>query len=85
MNGDILKLFFKEKTLKIFLNIEKEVYAAKMRNKAVCMYSYVITILRKFEEVGLVKSERHGRIKKYKLTEKGKEIDNKIRDLLDIK
>ncbi|MCK4247822.1 MAG: hypothetical protein KAT49_01950 [Methanomicrobia archaeon] len=85
MNEDILKLFFKEKTLKIFLSIEKEVYAAKMRNKAVCMYSYVITILRKFEEVGLVKSERQGRIKKYKLTEKGKEIDNKIRDLLDIK
>lgn len=85
MNEDILKLFFKEKTLKIFLSIEKEVYAAKMRNKAVCMYSYVITILRKFEEAGLAKSERHGRIKKYKLTEKGKEIDNKIRDLLDIK
>ena len=85
MNEDILKLFFKEKTLKIFLNIEKEEYAAKIRNKAVCMYSYVITCLKKFEDLGLVKSEREGRIKRYKLTKKGKELDGKIRELLEFK
>jgi len=85
MNEDILKLLFKEKTLKIFLNTEKEEYAAKIRNKAVCMYSYVITCLKKFEEMGLVKSKREGRIKRYKLTEKGKELEGKIRELLEIK
>jgi predicted transcriptional regulator len=84
MNDDILNLFFKEKTLKIFLSTEEEEYASKIRNKAVCMYSYVITTLRKFEKLGLVASKKEGRIKKYTLTEKGKEIQGKIKKLLDI-
>ena len=85
MNEDIMKLLFKEKTLKIFLSVEEGEYAAKIRNKAVCMYSYVISCLRKFEELGLIESQKEGRIKRYKLTEKGKIIASKIKDLLDIK
>jgi len=80
-----MKLLFKEKTLKIFLSVEEGEYAAKIRNKAVCMYSYVISCLRKFEELGLIESQKEGRIKRYKLTEKGKIIASKIKDLLDIK
>jgi len=80
-----MKLLFKEKTLRIFLSVEEEEYAAKIRNKAVCMYSYVISCLRKFEELGLIESQKEGRIKRYKLTEKGKIIASKIKDLLDIK
>ncbi|HDM22376.1 MAG: winged helix DNA-binding protein [Methanomicrobia archaeon] len=85
MNEDIMKLLFKEKTLRIFLSVEEGEYAAKIRNKAVCMYSYVISCLRKFEELGLIESQKEGRIKRYKLTEKGKIIASKIKDLLDIK
>ncbi len=80
-----MKLLFKEKTLRIFLSVEEGEYAAKIRNKAVCMYSYVISCLRKFEELGLIESQKEGRIKRYKLTEKGKIIASKIKDLLDIK
>jgi len=69
----LMKTFFKEKTLEIFLNIE-EGYAAKIRNKADCMYSYVITCLKNFEALGLVISEKKGRITNYELTEKGKRL-----------
>ncbi len=83
MDEDIVNLFFKEKTLKIFLHTKEEEYATKIRDKAVCMYSYVITTLRKFEELGLVTSKKEGRIKRYSLTKKGKKLDKNLRDLLD--
>jgi len=81
MKENIINLFFNEKTLQIFLNIE-EGYAAKIRNKVGCMYSYVTMRLVQFEKAGLVTLQREGRINRYMLTEKGKKLKNDLERLI---
>jgi len=81
MKEDIINLFFNKKTLQIFLNIE-EGYAAKIRNKVGCMYSYVTMRLAQFEKAGLVTLQREGRINRYMLTEKGKRLKNDLERLI---
>jgi len=80
---DLIDLFFNGTTLRIFLNIEGEEYTAKIRNKVGCMYSYVSTRLKEFEKLGLVEHKKEGRIKRYKLTEKGRILKQKLEDLLE--
>ncbi|MEA1994077.1 MAG: hypothetical protein U9N35_06775 [Euryarchaeota archaeon] len=84
MNEKVLKLFLKEKRMKIFLHVKEEEYATKIRDKALCMYSYVVSTLKNFEKLGLVESKREGRVKKYTLTKKGEKIDKKLRELVEI-
>jgi predicted transcriptional regulator len=81
MKENIINLFFNEKTLQIFLNIE-EGYAAKIRSKVGCMYSYVTMRLVQFEKAGLVTLQREGRINRYMLTEKGKKLKNDLERLI---
>ena len=81
MKENIINLFFNEKTLQIFLNIE-EGYAAKIRSKVQCMYSYTTMRLEQFEKAGLVASHREGRINRYILTEKGRKLKNELEKLI---
>ncbi|MCK4247981.1 MAG: winged helix-turn-helix transcriptional regulator [Methanomicrobia archaeon] len=81
MKEDIINLFFNKKTLQIFLSIE-EGYAAKIRNKVGCMYSYVTMRLEQFEKAGLATSRREGRTNRYTLTEKGKKLKSELEKLV---
>jgi len=44
----------------------------------------VSTRLKEFEKLGLVEHKKEGRIKRYKLTEKGRILKQKLEDLLNI-
>ena len=81
MEEDIINLFFNKKTLEIFLNIN-EGYAAKIRNKVGCMYSYTTMRLEQFEKAGLAKSRRDGRTNRYTLTEKGRKLKKELEKLV---
>ncbi len=82
MEEEIIDLFFNKKTLEIFLNID-EGYAAKIRNKVGCMYSYTTMRLDQFEKAGLATSHREGRTNRYELTKKGKELKEKLENLVN--
>ncbi|MEA1993609.1 MAG: hypothetical protein U9N35_04355 [Euryarchaeota archaeon] len=82
MKDKVIGLFFNKKTLEIFLNIEEK-YAAKIRNKVGCMYSYTTMRLDQFEKVGLATSHRDGRKNVYELTEKGKKLKNKLEEIVN--
>jgi predicted transcriptional regulator len=81
MDDEIVDLFFNRKTLEIFLHID-EGYAAKIRNKVGCMYSYTTMRLEQFEKVGLATSRREGRTNRYTLTEKGKRLKKELEKLI---
>jgi len=74
-------LFLRDKPARILLGLkikEGSIYATMLSKDADCTYSHTIKILNVFRDLGLVKFEKKGRIKKIKLTEDGQEIAHKM-------
>lgn len=85
-------LFLRDKPAKILLGLKisrASVYATILSKEADCTYSHTIKILNFFRDLGLVKFEKKGRIKKVKLTEDGQELAHNmeimLKKLLDLK
>jgi len=83
MKKETIDLFFSTKTLQIFLKMDEEDYVANIRHKVGCMYSYTTAKMRAFEKLGLVTSERKGRVVWYKLTDRGRVLREKLKDLVE--
>jgi len=47
------------------------------------MYSYTAAKMRAFEKLGLVTSERKGRVVWYRLTDRGRVLKQKLKDLVE--
>jgi predicted transcriptional regulator len=78
-------VFLREKPAKILLALktrEGSVYVTMLSKEADCTYSHVIKILNIFHDLGLVKFEKSGRIKKVNLTEEGWGVANKMDSVL---
>lgn len=83
MKQETIDLFFSTKTLQIFLKMDEEDYVANIRQKVGCMYSYTTAKMRTFEKLGLVTSERKGRVVWYRLTDSGRVLKRKLKDLVE--
>lgn len=74
-------LFLRDKPARILLGLktkEGSIYATILSKEADCTYSHTIKILNIFRDLGLVKFEKKGRIKKVELTEDGWDIAHKM-------
>ena len=76
MKDSLGPLFFKEKQVRIItaLMVEKEWHMADLAKETNVTYIHTSNFLNKCERLGIISSEKHGRIKRVFLTEKGLEI-----------
>lgn len=80
------EIFFLVKPVKILLSLKKgnkRKYASILAREADCTYSHTVSVLDKFEELGLVKFHKEGRKKFIELTEKGEEISEELGQVWD--
>ena len=84
--GVLQELFLREKPAKILLgmksNKDSSVYATILSKEADCTYSHTIKILNVFKEMGIVKFEKKGRIKRVALTNDGWDIANNLEAMI---
>ncbi len=81
------RIFFNDKPLKTLISLlyENEIwYPLRLCKATDCTYPHMVKILEKFEKYGLIKTKGEGRLKKVKLTGKGKKLAKKLADLLDL-
>ena len=74
-------LFLREKPAKILLGLKTSkgsIYATILSKEANCTYSHTIKILNLFRDLGIVKFEKTGRIKKVTLTDDGWDIAHNL-------
>ena len=76
MKDSLGTLFFKEKQVRLLtaLMAEREWHIADLAKETNVTYIHTSNFINKCESVGLIASEKHGRIKRIFLTEKGLDI-----------
>ena len=75
--ADMFNVFFREKPAMMLVNLKNaknQMYASTLAKSIDCTYSHVVKILQKMEILGLVKFEKHGRLKFLTLTKKGNDL-----------
>jgi predicted transcriptional regulator len=81
-NKMLENLFLRDKPALILLGMKTKakdsVYATILAKEANCTYSHTIKILNLFQQLGLVKFEKTGRIKKVMLTDDGWDIAHNL-------
>lgn len=86
MQDSIGTLLFKDKQvrlLSVLTNQTREWHITDLAKEANVTYVHTSRFLKKCEEHGLVASERHGRIKRLYLTDKGKEIAKSVSSIVE--
>lgn len=79
-------LFLREKPARVLLGLKTskkdDVYATLLAKHADCTYSHTIKILNTFRDLGIVKFDKSGRIKKVILTEDGWDIAHNLEAMM---
>ncbi|MEM7815838.1 MAG: hypothetical protein QXN71_01830 [Candidatus Aenigmatarchaeota archaeon] len=79
-------LFLREKPSRILMGLktsrDKPVYATILAKESDCTYSHTIKILNTFKNLGIVKFDKQGRIKKVMLTDDGWDIAHNIEAMI---
>ena len=86
MDDNIGTLLLKDKQAKILsilASSEKEWHIVDLAKAAEVTYVHTSKFIGKCEEAGIVSSERHGRVKRLFLTEKGKDVAKSVSNILD--
>ncbi|MDE1824007.1 MAG: winged helix-turn-helix transcriptional regulator [Candidatus Micrarchaeota archaeon] len=81
MPDSIGTLFFKDKQVKLLLTLNdtpREWHIADLAKEANVTYIHTTKFVNKCEEMGLISTERHGRIKRLYLTDKGTAVAKEI-------
>jgi predicted transcriptional regulator len=84
--GENLKKFFlQEKPTDMIVILRKQgtSYASELSTKADTTYSHAVKVMNRMKEIGLVKSEKKGRKKEYKLTQKGQDLADNLINMFD--
>lgn len=85
---DSLKEFFVNvKSAKILVSLSNPTtdnYASKISSNVDCTYSHTVRIIQKFEDRGLLESEREGRKRVVQLTEDGRDIAQAMGELIHV-
>ncbi|HJW96647.1 MAG TPA: hypothetical protein VJ485_00620 [archaeon] len=79
-------LFLREKPARIIMGLktgkDKAVYATLLAKESDCTYSHTIKILNTFRNLGIVRFDKQGRIKKVFLTDDGWDIAHNVEAML---
>jgi len=79
-------LFLREKPARILMGLktgkDKAVYATLLAKESDCTYSHTIKILNTFRNLGIVRFDKQGRIKKVFLTDDGWDIAHNVEAML---
>ena len=78
---NMFNVFFREKPAMMLVNLKNaknQMYASILAKSIDCTYSHVVKILQKMEILGLIKFEKHGRLKFLTLTRKGSDLADHI-------
>ena len=85
-NASVLEeLFLRDKPARILLGLKtakESVYATILSKEADCTYSHTIKILNILEKLGIIKTEKKGRIKKVMLTDDGWDIAHNLEAMI---
>jgi predicted transcriptional regulator len=80
-NKKMFNVLFREKPAMMLVNLyntKTEIYASSLAKVVDCTYSHVVKILQQMQKEGIVNFEKRGRLKVLTLTNKGKDIAEKI-------
>ncbi len=86
MADKIGMLLFKEKQLRIIISLSitgKDWYLSDLAKASNVTYMHTSKFIERCEKAGLLSSERHGRIKKVALTEKGNAVASSIKSIME--
>jgi len=79
-------LFLREKPARILMGLktgkDKPVYATILAKESDCTYSHTIKILNAFRNLGIVKFDKQGRIKRVILTDDGWDIAHNVEAMI---
>jgi predicted transcriptional regulator len=79
-------LFLREKPARILMGLktgkDRPVYATVLAKESDCTYSHTIKILNAFRNLGIVKFDKQGRIKKVFLTDDGWDIAHNVEAMI---
>lgn len=81
--GTLLLKDKQAKILSILAGPEREWHIADLAKAAEVTYVHTSKFIGKCEAAGIVNSERHGRVKRLFLTEKGKDVAKSVSNILD--
>ncbi len=85
MGDNIGTLFFKDKQVRLLLMLNdknKEWYISDLAKQANVTYIHTSKFISKCEDFGIVAAEKHGRLKRIYLTEKGRSVAAGVADTL---
>lgn len=85
MADSLQEFFVNVKSAKILVSLSNpstDNYASEISSQVDCTYSHTVRILHKFEDKGLVDSDKEGRKKVVELTEDGREVAEDLGDLM---
>ena len=79
---ELFDVIFREKPALMLINLRNDMlqgpranhYASNLAKNVDCTYSHVVKVLKQFEQNGLIKFEKKGRLKLLTLTEKGARV-----------
>ncbi|PSH00435.1 MAG: hypothetical protein BRC30_03555 [Nanohaloarchaea archaeon SW_7_46_7] len=85
MGESLQEFFVNVKSAKILVNLSDpstDNYASEISSNVGCTYSHTVRILHKFDDKGLVETNKEGRKKIIELTEDGRDIAQNLGDLI---
>lgn len=82
LDPEVEELFLKRKPsrLVVILHERGELNARQLSEKADTTYSHAVRVLNKMEDLEIIQSERKGRSKNYRLTDKGGKISRGLKN-----
>jgi predicted transcriptional regulator len=84
---DNFDIFFRRKPALMLVSLKKNTrmrYGSILAKEVDCTYSHAVKILQTLEELKLVVFEKKGRIKVIKLTNKGKDVAEAIKNIKNL-
>ncbi len=86
MVDSIGTLLFKDKQMRLLMLLttqNKEWHISDLAKEANVTYIHTSKFIKKCEDYGIVSSEKHGRVKRLMLTEKGAQIAKSVASIMD--
>lgn len=84
MAKNLFYFIFRDKPVRALLALleaKQESYASRLAKEIDCTYPHLVKILAHFKAQGIVQISSNGRVKPIQLTDEGKKIARKIREL----
>lgn len=87
MSSELEKLLINSKPCRLLVNLRRQTtpnYPTALSDQIDSTYSHTVRIIKKLERLGIVSSERKGRKKEVRLTDKGEEVADRCAEFLQV-